>query len=491
MTSVRKSLAFSALDSYLAMVLQIVSTVIIARILTPEQTGIYAVAAVFASLASTFRDFGVGEYLIQEADLTQDAIRAALTVNIGVSWAMAVLLFVAAPWAGEFYRAEGVRDVMRVQAINFLLIPFGAVTMAWFRREMNFKPILLASLLGNSISFAVVLTLALKGYGYMSLAWSSLAGVVVTVAVSIALRPASFPRWPGTRGVAKVVNFGKFASGIYIFGQLGKGAPEMIIGRAQNMAAVGMFSRAQGLVEIFNRLVVRAIMPVYLPYFAKAVRDTGSPKPGLMQAMAYLTAVGWPFLAFMGIAAFAAVRLMYGQQWLDSVPLARILCGVAALELVYVASKECMLSKGLARESNNLQVVTQLLRVAGLFAVFKFGLLGACWGLFAAATVGMVVSHAYLARHVGVRVDEVLRSLWPSVQVTGITVAPLALWALFKPIDESNYLAVAALAGTSACVLWLASLKLTRHPLWPEIARIGIGIKGRLGRQRSTPGDGP
>ena len=57
--SVRKSLAFSALDSYVAMVLQIASTVIIARILTPEQTGVFAVAAVFASLASAFRDFGV------------------------------------------------------------------------------------------------------------------------------------------------------------------------------------------------------------------------------------------------------------------------------------------------------------------------------------------------------------------------------------------------------------------------------------------------
>jgi O-antigen/teichoic acid export membrane protein len=307
-TSVRKSLGISALDSYLTIVLQIASTVILARILTPEQIGIFAVAAVFAALASNFRDFGVAEYLIQEKELTPDTIRAALTVNIAVSWLMALLLFCAAPWAAEFYRTEGVKEVMRLQAINFLLIPFGAVTMAWFRREMNFKPILLTRVVGNSVSFVVV--------------------------VAMACRPAGFPRWPGTRGVAKVLHFGKYATGIYFFGQLGKGAPEMIIGRAQDMASVGMFSRAQALVEIFNQLVVRAVMPVHLPFFANAVRETGSPKPGLLQAMALLTAVGWPFLAFMGIAAFAAVRLMYGTQWLDSVPLARILCAAAAVELV-------------------------------------------------------------------------------------------------------------------------------------------------------------
>jgi O-antigen/teichoic acid export membrane protein len=471
-SSVRRSIAFSALDSYLALVLQIASTVIVARILTPEQTGIFAVAAVFASLASTFRDFGVAEYLIQEKELTHDAIRAALTVNIGVSWLMAALLYLGAPWAADFYRAAGVQEVMQVQAISFLLIPFGAVTMAWFRREMNFKPMMVAGILGNSISFVVVLTLALNGFGYMSLAWSSVAGVVVTVLVAMVLRPAEFPRWPGLKGVAKVFHFGKFASGIYIFGQLGKGAPEMLIGRAQDMAAVGMFSRAQGLVEIFNRLVLRAIMPVYLPFFAKAVRDTGSPKPGLLQAMAYLTAVGWPFLAFVGIASFSVIRLMYGLQWLEAVPLARLLCAVAAVELVYVASKECLLAKGLAKESHVLQVLTQLLRVVGLMAVFPWGLAGACWGLLAAGLLGAVVSHVFLARHVDIQVLDVARAVWPSAKVCAIALAPLALWALCMPIDESNYLGVVVIAGALSTVLWLASLRWVGHPLWPEVVRL-------------------
>ena len=155
MSTVRKSLAFSALDSVVGLVLSIASTAIIARILTPEQTGVFAVAAVFASMASTFRDFGVAEYLIQEKQLDDHAIRAALSVNIAISWLMAVLLFSLAPMAAGFYRSPGVAEVMRVQSASFLLIPFGAVTMAWFRREMNMKPIFIAGLLANAVSFAV------------------------------------------------------------------------------------------------------------------------------------------------------------------------------------------------------------------------------------------------------------------------------------------------------------------------------------------------
>ena len=112
MTSVRRSFFLSLADSYLAIALQLASTVIIARILTPAEVGVFAIAAVFSTLASMFRDFGVAEYLIQARDLDRDKIRAALGLNIIVSWAMAAMVFLAAPLAAKFYREPGVGDVM-------------------------------------------------------------------------------------------------------------------------------------------------------------------------------------------------------------------------------------------------------------------------------------------------------------------------------------------------------------------------------------------
>ena len=487
MNSVRKSLAFSALDSYLGMLLQIVSTVIIARILTPAETGVFAVAAVFAALASTFRDFGVAEYLIQERDLNDDAIRASLTVNMAVSWLMALLLFGAAPWAAEFYRAQGVADVMRVQSLNFLLIPFGAVTLAWFRREMNLQPIFIAGLLANIASFVVAIVLALRGFGAMSLAWSSLAGVAVTVGVSVWMRPLGFPLWPGLRGVGKVLQFGKFASGIYIFGQLGKGAPEMVIGRAQDMTAVGLFSRANGLVEIFNRLVLRSVLPVCLPYFARSVRECGSPVPSLLTTMGHLTVIGWPFLGFLAIAAHAVIELMYGDQWLAVVSLSRLLCAAAALELLYYPAKEAMLAVGRAKECNQLQIVLQGLRLAGLMAVVPWGLHGAAWGLFAAALLGAFASHIYLARTTGLRVADVLRALVPSLVVSASAMAPLCALAVLWPFDGGNGSWAAILGASLTLLSWVFALMWMKHPLWSEILRLQRGAlawaRQRMSRQ--------
>ena len=479
MSSIRHSLALSAIDSYLNLVLQIASTVIISRILTPEETGIFAVAAVFAALASNFRDFGVGEYLIQEQNLTDDKIRAALTLNIAVSWSMGILLFAASDVAAGFYRSEGVGVVMRVQAINFAMIPFGAVTMAYFRRELNFKPIFIVGLVANIGSFLVSIACALNGQGYMSLAWSSLAGVALTVATSVLLRPKSFPRWPGLKGVAEVFHFGKFASGVYLLGQLGKGAPEMIIGRAQNVASVAIFSRATGLVELFNRLVLRAVMPVCMPYFAKSNREEGSLVNGYLVSISYLTAIGWPFIAFLGVSAFAAIRLIYGEQWVAAVPLAQIACAAAAIDLVHYLAREALLAVGKAKQSQNLQAGIVAAQILGLLLIVPFGLEGAAWGLLAAAMAGVWMSQRTLQRHVGLQFKDVTKACAPALALTAISVCPVVCWALVHGVGEHNFVLFGIAGGALTAATWVLSLKLLGHPLWGELTKLADHLRKR------------
>ena len=453
---------------------------VISRLLTPAETGIFAVAAVFAAFASTFRDFGVAEFLIQEEELSSAIIRAAFTVNIAISWCMGLLLFFGASYVAEFYRSPGVADVMRVQAFNFFFIPFGAVTMAYFRRQLDFRPIFISGACSGFASFVISILCAMNGLGYMSLAWASLGAVIVSVGISFWFRPASFPKWPGLTGIGKVIQFGKFASGIYIFGQVGKGAPEMIIGRAQDLVGVAMFSRGYGIVELFNRSVLNAVTPVCLPFFAKGNRDQGSVVGGYLKSISYITVIGWPFLAFMGVFAYAIIRIVYGDQWIDAVPVAQILCFVAAIELIHHLSKEALIAAGNVKQSNSLQIGIQTARVIGLFFVIPFGLVGACFGLLAAAIFGGFLSQWNLNRTTGLKMSQVVKSCVPSAIVTVLTVVPLAIWIFIEPISDFNYLKVIFMAAPIMALLWLIALRLLRHQLWFEILGVGKGFMQRL-----------
>ncbi|TMH34175.1 MAG: lipopolysaccharide biosynthesis protein [Betaproteobacteria bacterium] len=469
MSTVQRSLWISAVDSYSGLFLQLAGAVIIARVLTPKEIGIFAVAAVFSGLASMFRDFGIAEYMIQEKELTSQKIAAALTLNIIVSWAMASAMFLGGPLAAAFYGNPGIAAVMRVQSMSFLLVPFGAVTMAYFRRELDLRPLLICNFAGNVTAFAVSVSLALLGFGYMSLAWSGLAAIAVTVAGSVWFRPATFPRWPSLLGLAEVFHFSKFASSVYIVGQVGKGAPEMIIGRAQGMVAVAMFSRANGLVEMFNRLALRPVMLVCMPYFAKSDREQGAIAEAYLKSVSYLTAVGWPFLAFMGIAALSAIRIVYGPQWDAAVHPAQILCAAFALELVHVMSREALLARGEARAANSLQIGMLLFQIIGLLAAIPFGIIGAAWGVLAASGCGIYLSQWYLARGIGLRASELLRSCVPSLYLTIGAVAPAAAWAMVTGVTLDNYVSFGVIGGLMTATSWLFTLHLLKHPLMKEI----------------------
>lgn len=467
--------------------LQIAGTVIIARILTPAQAGVFAVATVFAALASTFRDFGVAEYLIQKKDVNESDLRASFAVNLAASWLIGLVMLVLSPVAATFYREPGVAHVMQVQALNFIFIPFGAVTMAWFRREMNFAPILKAALAANLAQFVSSVGLALAGFGYMALAWSSVVGVVVTVAVVSWYRPTWFPRRPSLKGAREVVKFGKFASAVFVAGHLSRGAPELVLGKAAGMADVGMFSRAAGVGDLFERAIGQAVSQVCMPYLARGVRSEGTVVPGLIQTTRLMTGVGWPFLFFLGLAAFPAIRIMYGPQWIPAVPVAQVICMVIAVETVYRYANQALFSLGLAYVANRLQLTHLAIRLLGLGAVFTHGLMGAAFGLLAAAVVGMFASHYFLRAHAGFRARDAWVACRLSLLLAIVTSLPYAVLCWVWPSGEPNFVRHFLAGGLLTVATWAMAARALRHPIWDELVQVATAAFARLRKPSAPP----
>ena len=471
MGSIRGSLAYTFAGTAIVAGLQLAGNAIVARLLTPADLGVWAVAAVFALLASTLRDFGVTDYVIQEKDLTAGKLRATLAAALLVSLAIGIGLALASGAIAEFYREPGIASVLRIQALGYFIMPFGALTFAYCRRNLNYRPFFWASVLSTAANVVVAVTCAEAGLGFMSLAWAALAGVVVTVGVGVWTRPAEVPARPALRGVLPVLEFGRHVIAMYLVGHIGRSSPEIILGRALGLAPVGFFGRAQSLSQIFNQTIVRGSAPIYLPYLAQESRKRDDVRPGLLRTMSYLTAIGWPAFAFLAAMALPAIRILYGPQWSESVPLARILCAAAAVELTYLLAKEALIARGDVRAANRLQAVLQTVRIASVLAALPFGLEGVCWGLLVAALAGAAWTHRVLRRCMGLTAREVARACAPSVAIALVSAAPALLWALLGRIDEDNYVMVAAGASASFAVLWLLCVHLFRHPLRAELRR--------------------
>ncbi|MBL0168405.1 MAG: oligosaccharide flippase family protein [Propionivibrio sp.] len=338
MTSIRKSLLLSFAQRNSTLVIQFVSSLIIARLLTPHEIGIFSIGAVVVSFSHIVRDMGVSNYVIQERNLTTDRIRSAQAIVWITSWSLALLLFLLAGWAGEFYAERGVTLTMQVLAISFLLLPVGSVTVALLTREMAFGQLFVINICSTLTQALTGVLLAWAGYGFISLAWSAVAGASVSALGSLMCRRPGQPWLPGIREWRRVFAAGTKLSGTSMFYEIGLGGPELIAGRTLGFEAVAYYSRGFGVATMLLRALVDSLLPVAIPYFAHQSRSEQDMKTPYLRGIVYMSGLALPAFACLGAMAESVIVFLFGRQWLEAVMPLQIACaGLACLTVNNVA----------------------------------------------------------------------------------------------------------------------------------------------------------
>ncbi len=193
MTGLHRAIAFSAIERYGGYVIGLVATAVAARLLTPQDFGIFALGATLMLLVEGLRDFGSGSYLVQVREASREVIRASVTVSFIVAFACTALLIVAANPAASFYGEPGVADVLLVLAGSSIIIPFSAAPLAMLRRTMAFGTLAAISLLSAAVNAATLISLAWLGWGFMALAYAGLAGALAHTFAANVARPMPGP----------------------------------------------------------------------------------------------------------------------------------------------------------------------------------------------------------------------------------------------------------------------------------------------------------
>src|SRR5262245_36466506 len=206
--NVRRSLALSFAGRYATVGLAIVSNMLIARLLSPKEIGLYSVTLAIVGLAQILRDFGIGSYPVQEKSLTAEHIRTAYGVSFIAGAALFAIFIIGAPAIASFYHDAAVSQTVRITAINFLLLPFGSISMSLLRREMDFSRIIVVNVAAAIAAFIVTITLAIAGLGPNALALGSVASNVATGTLATWVRPNLKVLFPSLVEWRSVLRFG-------------------------------------------------------------------------------------------------------------------------------------------------------------------------------------------------------------------------------------------------------------------------------------------
>ena len=450
---------------------------IIARLLTPAEIGVFSVTMVLLMFVATVRDMGAGQYLVQEKNLTVERIRAVWAVQLGLGLALSCVVLAASYPVAVFYNEPRMRDILLVVALNYAINPFGSLTYAWLMREMRFDSIAIMRF-SAALSGALVSTwLAWKNYGPISLAFGSLCSTVVNALMAIYFRPKFFPWLPGVSEIRRVLIFGSQLTASSIVATMSGSAPELLLGKLQDLTAAGLYSRSSGLVQMFHRLFLDAVGVVCLPWFARQPREQGSFVEPFLKATSYATAFGWSFSLAIICLAHPIVRIMYGKQWDQSVDLARLLAVALAFGMPAALCQIALLSSGAVTTIARVTVFSALQSVTLVVIGASQGLMALGFLMIPSAAVTAAIWMRATSRHIGLPMVGLLRTLRQSALVALISaIGPAVAFVVYGPYPEVMLLPL-SIGVLGGLVGFVFSVMFLKHPLRDEILSIWKKIR--------------
>lgn len=475
---IKRSLGISVITQYGELAIHFVGVMILARIITSEQIGIYSVAAFLMALLHVFRDFGVAKYVIQEPELTWDRMRSALGAAILLAWAVALVLYMLCDPVAAFYKEPQLADILTVMAVSFAVTPVGSLFNAIYRRNMQLKKVAIVRLSAALLSNLVSVTLALRGYGAMSLAWANLAGIIAFGLAAALLRQGAIPLVPSFRNVLDILRFGSIASLGSLANVAGNNSADVIIGKTLSLEATGYFSRGNGMVLMFKNLVASAVLPLILPYFAALRRESGDIVQPYRIAIFHLTGFAWPFFAVLAVLAQPMVRTLYGPNWDTSVPLAQILCLAGAVSMLTVFAGDVMIANGHVKEVTKMQLLTQPVRVALILLTSTLGLTEVAFSVVVAEVVSLAIASHLLYRTAGISLPNVLSATWRSALVTVCAMTGPVLVMLLGSADHPVVQTVTG--GVLAAIGWVTGVLWFRHPIREHLLQARGWLAARI-----------
>lgn len=464
--SARLSFLLSFAEKYTLLVLNTIGAMVLARLLTPAEVGVYAVGAVLVGLVQVLRDFGVGAYVIQAPVLDAQQLRAALGVSIIVAWTLALLVAALSFPASQFYREPGVKTVLQMLSINLLLIPFSAIALPYLRRQMRFSAIFAINVSQCVVQLLCSIVLAMRGWGYLSLAWGAVAGALATLLGTAICRPAALPWLPSWRGMRQIFAFGWYSTAGTLVDEAGVAAPDLIVGRMTGLAALGVYGKAMGVINVFNQLVTAAISPVIFPLLAKQARQGEDLRQVYLTTASYMTALAWPFFGFVALMAPALVRVLYGDQWDAAVPVIRVICLGSALYSLFSMARYVFVAMGEVKAQARLDAMAVPVRVVAVLVAAPFGLVWVGWAVVVGAVFRSWLTYLCLRRLTRMRLAELLDAVKRSAAVAALSLAGVAVALSLRPDAlTAGHLLLTAGVGF---LLWLLAIHYVRHELAVE-----------------------
>ena len=467
--ALKSSLAWMGAGQVVALVLQFASSVVLARLLTPYEMGIYAVAAATAGLLAIIQALGLQSLIVREDTLAPEVVTTAFTINVLIALSLAGGCALLALFGGMLFQDKAVRQTLLVLAVQPLFGIFEFLPSAQLERRGQFKIMSMVTSAGGLAGTACTITLAVLGFKYLSAAYAGWATAVTTAVLMNVVGREHVAFRVGFKSWRRVANFGLQMLAVSGVNAVNIRLSDVLLGRIQGLGSLGLYSRAGSLKNLVWNNVNMVVARVMLVDFVE-VRRSGAPlRARYIQTVDVATAALWPAFAGLALLSGPFVLHVYGARWLPACrPLIWLAIG-SMIQVSFAMTWEIFAAKGELSTQTRIEIIRTLFSLAAFVAGCFFSLEAAAASRVPEAVFAFLLYRPHLDRMTDTRVRDFApvygRSLW----LTALAIGPAAIlmastgFSPYTPIAE--VLASILLGG----LLWLVGLAMCRHTLMREL----------------------
>lgn len=450
---------------------QMVSALVIARVLGPASYGVISAATIYVTLTTLLLDQGLAAALIQRPILSRDAPGAAATMNICSGVVLAVATWWTAPWVAGFFSADGLTPVLRWLGLGLVVKSLAIAPRAMRSRTLTFRPIAVADVSGALAGCVLGIGAALFGAGPASMVFQVLATDTVIAGVLIGSLRGPVPNLRVAE-VRTLLPFGArvmATSGIAYFA---RNIDNILVGRVLGIVALSYYGMAYRVLVIPVQMIGQTVSRVMFPAFSRLASRRDLLAKNLLAATQMLAMVTFPLMGLVATAAPQVVRVALGRQWMPAAPILAILAVAGARETVVYVTGPLMKATGKVRLAMRYELLATLVQVSGIVVGLQFGLVGVALGYTLA---GFALTPVLLAvqRHLtGVTLAAQLLAWWPPLHAS--------LWgsAMYLLVARAGLGPVATLCLGG--LAFMAAVGVVLAVVHRGAARRGVALLGKL-----------
>lgn len=422
----------------LSKIVVLATTSILARLLSRDDFGIVALAVVAINYLAVVKDLGLGIALIQRRENVNEAANTVFTLNLIFGIILSAVLIPLAPAVAVYFRNPMVTPVLRWLGLSFFIGAFGSVHAVWLMRELDYRRKLIPDMGGALIKGIISIGLALGGYGVWALVIGQLGGVLSSVILFWVIVPWR-PRFVLNLKITRdLIAFGSSIISSDILNVSIDNLGYIVIGRLYGTVQLGIYTLAYRLPEMLLIGNLWIMAGVTFPAFAKIQNDSSNLRRGFLGSVRLVELIAIPICLGLIIAAEPIVLVVFGSQWVDAIPILRIISLYALVASMGYHVGDVYKAIGRPDILLYMTILTLALLGASLWVGSHYGLTGIAWAYVAAVFIERVISLFIATRFIKISMKDILSQMIPSVK-GGLTMGAVTLGVLYLTNDFNPF----------------------------------------------------